>query len=238
MKAVILAAGRGTRLEPLTLEVPKCMVKVRGVPMIDRLIARVREAGIDEIVVVSGHLHEVLSEHLAGSGCCVVYNERYHDWGNFYSLLIAREAVGDDGYVKLDGDVVMDGGVLPKLLAAPGDAVLALDRRDGLGAEEMKARLDGQRVVELNKRMDPAAAFGEYIGVEKVTASLAPRVFDKLAAMIDLGETDEYYERGYERMMADGVAFGYVDVAECTWTEIDDARDLKAAESMAAAGRV
>ncbi len=216
------------------------MVKVRGVPIVDRMIARVREAGIDDIIVVTGHLHEALSEHLAnaGTGCCVVYNERYHDWGNFYSLLVAREAVGDDGYVKLDGDVVMDGAVLPKLLAAPGDAVLTLDGRDGLGEEEMKARLDGARVVELNKRMDPGTAFGEYIGVEKVTASLAPRVFDQLAQMIELGETDEYYERGYERLMQDGVAFGYVDVADCSWTEIDDAADLKHAESMAAAGRV
>jgi len=238
MKAVILAAGRGTRLEPLTLEMPKCMVKVRGVPLIDRLIARVREAGIEDIIVVSGHLHEVLSEHLADSGCCLVYNERYHDWGNFYSLLVAREAVGDDGYVKLDGDVVMDGAVLPKLLATPGDAVLALDGRDGLGAEEMKARLHGDLVVELNKRMDPSVAFGEYIGVEKISASLAPRAFDQLAKMIGLGETDEYYERGYERMMQAGVAFGFVDVGECTWTEIDDAADLKRAESMAAAGRV
>jgi choline kinase len=238
MKGVILAAGMGTRLEPLTLDMPKCVVPVCGVAIVDRMIARLGEAGIDDIVVVSGHLSNVLQDHLLESNhplaraAEVVYNEHFHDWGNFYSLLVAKDAIGGDSFVKLDADVVMDGGVLPALLAAPGPAVLAIDRKPNLGAEEMKARVDGDRIVELNKRMDPSVALGESIGIERIDADIAPRVFDYLEKVIERGELGEYYERAYELLMDDGVEFGYADITDCTWTEIDDHDDLAEAERL------
>lgn len=241
MKAIILAAGLGTRLEPLTRTVPKCMVPVAGVPLIDRMIARIEEAGIDSLVVVTGHLHQVLEAHLRASPsplaqeATLVFNQRYADWGNFYSLLVAREAVGTSGFIKLDGDVLLDSGILPAVVAAPGPAVLAIDRKPGLGAEEMKARADETgRLVALNKRMAPALALGEYIGVDRIDAPLAPRVFDELAAMIDQGEVHEYYERAYERLMQAGVAFSCADVTSAPWCEIDDHADLAAAHALVA----
>src|SRR5688572_21063701 len=135
MKAVILAAGLGSRLEPLTRELPKCMVPVAGVPLIDRMIERIAEAGIRELVVVTGAGHEL------ARSARTVYNERYADWGNFYSLLVAREAIGESDFIKLDADVILDGAILPRLLAAPGPVALALDCRDDLSAEDMKARV-------------------------------------------------------------------------------------------------
>ena len=163
MKAVILAAGLGSRPEPLTNDIPKCLVPVGGVAIIDRMIARIAAAGIPEVVVVTGHLADVLERHLRGSddplarAATLVHNERYADWGNFYSLLVAKDVLGGGAFVKLDGDVVMDGGVLPALLAAPGPGVLAVDRSVELGDEQMKARVERGRIVELNKRIDPAA---------------------------------------------------------------------------------
>ena len=241
MKAVILAAGQGTRLRPITDTVPKCMVPVGGVPLIDRLIARLEEVAIDELIVVSGYLHDVLetylrsSESRLGSKARVIFNERYEDWGNFYSLLVAESAVDGDSFIKLDGDVVLDETVLPTLLAAPGPGVLMVDPRDSLGAEEMKVRLGkGGRIVELNKRMDPALAFGESIGVERIDADLAPAVFDQLRELITRKETHEYYERAYELLMIAGTSFGYADIGGCVWTEIDDAADLERAEAIVA----
>jgi choline kinase len=223
---------------------PKCCVSVGGTAIVDRMIARIADAGIDDVIVVTGHLDSVLRAHLARANhpvarrATLVYNEHYHDWGNFYSLLVARDAIGGDSFIKLDADVVMDGGVLPALLAAPGPAVLAIDRKPDLGAEEMKARVENGRIVELNKRMSPRAALGESIGIERIDAAIAPRVFDSLARLIDRGETDEYYERAYELLMQAGVDFGYADITACTWNEVDDHADLAAAETLAAAGRI
>ncbi|HUH01077.1 MAG TPA: phosphocholine cytidylyltransferase family protein [Kofleriaceae bacterium] len=236
MRAVILAAGRGTRLEPLTLDLPKCLVHVGGVALIDRMIARLGEAGIDSVVVVSGHAHDALERHLRASAhplakdAAIVFNERYAEWGNFYSLLVAQDHLRDQDYVRLDGDVLLGPGVMSRVIAARAPLALAIDTTVALGDEEMKARIDGQgRVFELNKRIAPVSAQGEFIGVDRVSATMAPAVFAALRRMIDQGETNEYYERAYERLMEQGVEVGVADVSGCVWCEIDDAADLERA---------
>ena len=239
MKAIILAAGMGTRLEAVSGGIPKCMVKVAGVPLIDRMIERIGQAGIDGLIVVTGFEAEMLETHVRSLAhplaqeAVFVHNDHFSDMGNFYSLLVAKDAVAGDSFIKLDGDVLMDRDVLPKLLAAPGPAALAVDRREGMGEEEMKVRVDAEgRIVELNKRMDPAVALGEFIGVDRVDAELGETVFAKLRELIELGETDEYYERAYERLLQAGTPWQVADITGCQWTEIDDARDLEHANQL------
>lgn len=241
MKAVLLAAGRGSRLQPLTDTMPKCLVPVGGVAIVDRMLGRMEQAGIDEAVVVTGYLGDVLARHLAsgpsalGRRAQVVDNERWEDWGNFYSLLVARDAIGGADFVKLDADVLLDDTILPALLAADGPAALAIDRSVRLGAEEMKARIDDTgRIVELNKGIAPDRALGESIGVERIDAQIAPRVFAELEAMILRGETHDYYERAYERLMEQGLRFGWADISGALWYEIDDAADLERAHELVA----
>jgi choline kinase len=239
MKAIILAAGMGTRLESVTGGMPKCMVKVAGVALIDRMIERLSQAGVESLIIVTGHRADELRTHIASidqalaKSALFVHNERYADMGNFYSLLVAEELVAGESFIKLDGDVIMDSEVLPRLLAAKGPAVLAVDRREGMGAEEMKVRVDAEgKVVELNKGMDPAKALGEFIGVDRVDAELTTAVFDMLRALIESGETDEYYERAYERLIDAGTHYEIADITGCQWTEIDDEADLKLAVQM------
>ena len=238
MKAIILAAGLGKRLASVTGGLPKCLVPVAGRTILDRMIERLVQAGLDDIVVVTGHRSEEVERHLdrseqpAARRAARVFNPRYADWGNFYSLLVAEEACGADVFVKLDADVIMDTLLLPALLAAPGPAALAVDVRPGLGEEEMKARVDANGVVvELSKRIDPARAVGESVGIDRIDAELAPRMWTELRRVIELGETDEYYERAYELLMQQGVPFSYADVSRCQWCEIDNADDLAAAEA-------
>jgi choline kinase len=245
MKAIILAAGMGTRLASVTGGMPKCLVEVGGVPLLDRLIERIGEAGIEEVILFTGHRAVELRTHVEGidhplaKSAVFVHNDHYSDMGNFYSLLVAEEAVSGSSFIKIDGDVLMDATILPKVLAAPGPAVLAVDRREGLGEEEMKVRLDSEGyIVELNKRMDPSQAAGEYIGVDRVDADITGAVFDMLRLLMEVGETDEYYERGYERLMQSGTRYVVADVTGCKWTEIDDDADLKLAEQMLAAREV
>jgi choline kinase len=241
MKSIILAAGLGKRLAAVTGGAPKCLVPVAGRALLDRMIERLVEAGVGDIIVVTGHRREDVERHLDASGIAEaraaqrVFNDRFADWGNFYSLLVAEQAVGGDGFIKLDADVLMDRNVLPTLLAAPGPGALAVDAWEGIGDEEMKVRVDERgRAVELSKRIDPARAFGESLGIERIDAALAPDVWAELRAMIDHGETDEYYERAYERLMQKDRHFSVADVSRCQWAEIDNAEDLAAAEALLA----
>ena len=99
MKAVILAAGMGTRLHPLTADRPKPLVEVGGRSLLLRLVDQLARVGIrgTDVVVVSGYREDALHRALVGTGAVIVHNDHYSDWNNFWSLYVAREAVGDDG---------------------------------------------------------------------------------------------------------------------------------------------
>lgn len=110
MNAIILAAGMGTRLRPLTNDRPKCLVAVNGVPMVERQIQFLKEKGIDDITLISGYKAESLAYLKDKYGVDIVFNDRYDTCNNINSLYIVKERFYDT-YV-LEGDVYMDKNVL------------------------------------------------------------------------------------------------------------------------------
>lgn len=110
MNAIILAAGMGTRLRPLTNDRPKCLVEVNGVPMVERQIHFLKEKGINDIILISGYKANAL-DYLKGKyGVDIVFNDRYETCNNINSLYIVRERFSDT-YV-LEGDVYMEKNIL------------------------------------------------------------------------------------------------------------------------------
>src|SRR5687768_10514204 len=103
----------GSRLVPLTNDRPKPMVEVAGRPLLLRALDRLAAVGIRgaDVIVVTGYRDDVLRARLAAAGASVtlVPNPRYREWNSFYSLLVAKAAVGDDAYLTLEGDVLFDG---------------------------------------------------------------------------------------------------------------------------------
>lgn len=110
MNAIILAAGMGTRLRPLTNDRPKCLVAVNGVPMVERQIQFLKEKGIDDITLISGYKAESLEYLKDRYGVDIVFNDRYDTCNNINSLYIVKERFHDT-YV-LEGDVYMNKNVL------------------------------------------------------------------------------------------------------------------------------
>lgn len=242
MKAVILAAGMGSRLAPLTDDRPKVLVEVLGRPILFRQLDHLKAVGfaMTDVIIVGGYRLDTLRAALAAGGfgdCVVVENEMYQPWNNFWSLAVAEAAVGGDGFLQFDGDVILDEHMLPKVLAAPGDAVLAVDCRPELDDETMKAQVDADgAVIGLSKQLPPEACVGEYIGVSRLSPAAAALAFAELRALRDEGKTGEYYEYAYARLFGRGaLRFGIVDVHDCTVIEIDNVEDLARAEALVAA---
>ncbi|MBK9032838.1 MAG: phosphocholine cytidylyltransferase family protein [Myxococcales bacterium] len=242
MKAIILAAGMGSRLAPLTNDRPKVLVPVAGRPILFRQLDHLAAAGIgpSDVVIVGGYRVDTLRAELAANGfgaCTVIMNDMYEPWNNFWSLAVAEPAVRDHDVLQFDGDVILDPQLLPRMLAATGDALLAVDCRDELDDETMKAQVDDAGAVTgLSKQLDPATSAGEYIGISRLSAAVAAQVFRELHVMRDAGKTGEYYEYAYFQLIARGaVRFGIVDVHDCSVTEIDNVEDLARADAMLAA---
>ncbi|UOY91333.1 NTP transferase domain-containing protein [Ectobacillus sp. JY-23] len=105
MRAILLAAGMGTRLRPLTLTTPKSLVEVNGKPMLEKQIEFLREKGIQEIIVVTGYLHEKFNYLTEKYGVTLVHNDKYDQYNNIYTMYLVKEYL-TDSYV-IDADVYL-----------------------------------------------------------------------------------------------------------------------------------
>lgn len=235
MKAVILAAGVGSRLAPLTNDRPKVLVEVLGRPIIFRQLDHLAKAGIAsrDVVVVGGYRIDTLRKALVDAGyeCQIVMNEKYEPWGNFFSLHVAEPMLRGHAFLQLDGDVILDDKILPRMIAAAGEALLATDPTAELDDDAMKVQMDHGRVIGLDKKLDPSKCIGEYIGVTKLSANAGAAVFRELAKFPSMGLTHEYYDHSYHLLSErDEVPFDIVDIRDCTVLEIDDRTDLERVE--------
>lgn len=105
MRAILLAAGMGTRLRPLTLTTPKSLVEINGKPMLERQIEFLKEIGIEEIVIVTGYLREKFEYLKDKYGVKLVHNDKFDIYNNIYSMYLVREYLGDS-YV-IDADIYL-----------------------------------------------------------------------------------------------------------------------------------
>jgi choline kinase len=235
MKVVILAAGTGSRLRPYTDELPKALVPMNGRPLLAHMLDTLAAFPVEELVVITGFRAERLHEFFATrpENPTFIFNERFDTAGNAYSLLCAEPAVLGSDFVKLDADLVFEPSVIRRLIDAPGDVRLMADVHP-CGAEEMKIQVDAAgRIVNLSKLIDPAAAYGESIGMEYCTVAGGRRLFPELAAMMAEKLDQEYYEEAYGRLARAGAFVTATEVGkDQKWFEIDTIEDLRAAEAL------
>ena len=235
-KAVILSAGFGSRIRPLTDNNPKTLLSVGGITILERMLTSIQSCGIDEIVVVVGYQHERIETFVCNKfpelNVRFVVNNRYGETNTGYSLMLAEEFMAGSSFVKFDGDVVFDEEVLRRLLASTEENCLCIDRNIQLESEEVKVVLDSDiRIIRVGKDIAPSDAIGESIGIEKISGYIGTLLFAELRAMMRSEENlQEYYEGAYERLIKRGVAFHAVDITGLKWTEIDTRQDFETAE--------
>lgn len=235
-KAIILAAGIGSRIRPLTDNCPKTLLTVGNATILERMLTGIQACGIDQVVIVLGYLHEQIeafvNETFPDLSVQFVVNSRYDETNTGYSLMLAADLIGTSGFVKFDGDVVFDQEILNQLLSSRDGNFLCIDRNIQLDAEEVKVALShGTRVALVSKTLAPKDAVGESIGIERISAETAKVLFAELRTMMqDDGHLQDYYEAAYERLIAEGVAFDVVDITGLAWTEIDTQEDYNTAE--------
>jgi choline kinase len=231
-QAVILAAGTGTRLRPLTDDRPKCLVEVGSQTILSRLLRQLAAAGIKHAHIITGYRADAIAQHMQKAPpeleVSLIANPLYETTNNAMSLFHAREATRNQGFVLCDSDVVLRNGPISALLQVPSESALIVEKRNNMGAEEMKVMLDQSgRVLHLAKPLDPALCFGESIGIQKIGTPDAPLLWEILSQMMQSGRDGAYYEEAFQRMIDRSVCFMTTSVVANDWTEIDDLADLK-----------
>ncbi|HYU16704.1 MAG TPA: phosphocholine cytidylyltransferase family protein [Candidatus Acidoferrum sp.] len=243
MKAVILAAGTSTRLRPFTDHMPKCLLPVAGVPMLERSIRNLLAVGLRELVIVTGFQEERLRGAVQGwfPGLAIefVSNPDYATTNNADSLILARATVARGPFLLLDSDIVYDAPIAARAATA-GETCLALRPSSSLGGEEVKVQVDAAgRVLAIGKDVHPACAAGESVGIEWFSPDATARLFATLERrIVGQGRVGEYYEAAFQEMIDGGCAMRAFDISPFYASEVDTPEDLEAVEvALALRGR-
>lgn len=238
MIGLVLAAGRGSRLRPLTDELPKALVPVAGRTVLESTLANFAQVGMTDVVIVVGYRAEAIERLVPALECStgvaveLVHNDHAEDRNNAYSLWCAREWLAK-GVVLANGDTLHPASVETELLAAERHHLtLALDTVKALGHEEMKVEADADgRIRRVSKRL-PSSATGEYIGVCAIPAACGDVLADALERTWS-ADAQRWYEDAFQLMADEGERIESVDIGDVAWVEIDDHADLAKAEALA-----
>ena len=235
-KAIILAAGTASRLRPLTLHTPKCLLKVGERTLLERSMDALIKAGIREFCIVTGYLHEKIEDLVKQTygesiDVCFIHNKDYETTNNIYSLWLARPKADGQEVLLLDSDLLYDGQIVERVLADSHENVLTLIRHE-LGEEEMKVVMneDGA-ITEISKTCNPALAAGESLGIERMGKAYTTALYKELDIMMNQEHLENtFYELVFLRLIAQGNTFSVLDVTELFSCELDTIEDFENAK--------
>ena len=223
--ALILAAGRGSRLGDSGDEVPKCLLEIGRRRLIEHQIDMLTDAGVGPVHVVVGYGADEIRE-IVGMRAGYVVNPRWEQTNSLYSFWLARNSIRGE-VVVLNSDVIFAPEILGRLLDQPGDAV-AIDSSSGAGREQMKVKASAGLLVAMSKELPPDQAAGENVGILKLTAETAALTFDCAGRLIEDGGGNRWVGAAITEV-APQLRIHAVDVSGLPWVEIDFASELSRA---------
>lgn len=235
MDALILAAGRGSRLGSATDDRPKSLIDLGGISPLELQLDLLAERGIRRAVIVVGYRRqavEAAARARVGDGFEIVpvWNPFWPVSNVIGSVWMAQSHLRGD-FVYLHADTVFDPTILDDLLAAEGSVALPIDLRP-CEPEQMKARVVAGRVMELSKALPAAATAGEFIGIGVFRAAATEVVWAGVDAVMAEGRVSEYFEAALNHAITAGLEIQSVPTAGRAWTEIDFEEDLQLARSL------
>lgn len=203
MKAIIIGAGRGRRLEHLTEELPKTLVPILGRPMLEGILDSLCAGGFGrgDTVFIGGYRAEAVRARYPD--LLHVTNREWESNNILLSLLCAREHMSQ-GFVSTYADILYVPDAITRLVQSPHDITLVCDtewrrryqsRTEHPESDAEKLRADGERVLEISRRVAAAEATGEFIGVMRLTRTGAERFIDAFdRAVAARGLDTEFHE--------------------------------------------
>lgn len=232
--AIILAAGTGTRLMPLTKDVPKPLLKIDNMTLLERMMINCIKNGVNEFIIVLGHKKERVFEKIEylqnkyDVKISTVENKKYDQTNTSCSVNLASRSLDDDIMI-INGDNVIDSRIISGLLNF-NETALVVDNYKKLNEESFKLRIENNVIMEIGKEISIETASGEFIGISKVSKDDLP-VFNFLLEELIKENVQNYYDLAYKELSKKtNIAYFYTDGLK--WTEIDDKNDWEYAHTL------
>jgi L-glutamine-phosphate cytidylyltransferase len=234
MKAVILAAGQGTRIRSVCGERPKCLIAAGDQTILDHQLEALFMAGVNEVAIVVGYEKDQIIHHVntrtLGSRQRVHFIEShpFATTNNICSLWLALDWLRGDSFIVLNADVVFDPRILC-MAVRPGAPISMIV--DPLWRDEtMKVIIEGDRVIEMSKKISREHFSGTYIGITVFSRTIHGKFSRKMTRLISGGRLNEFFNVAVQELANEGVHVGFTSVEGLVWAEIDDPVDLTFAQ--------
>jgi L-glutamine-phosphate cytidylyltransferase len=233
MKAVILAAGQGTRIRSVHGEHPKCLIEVDNTTILDHQLDALSMAGINDIAIVIGYEKEQIIAHVNARQLLTqkihfIENPAFAITNNIYSLRLALEWVRGDSFIVVNADVIFNPEILDVAVRPHAPISMIVDPlwRD----ETMKVVILDDHVIRMSKNISREEFSGTYIGITVFSKAIQDRFFHKMEDVIAAGRVNEFFNVAVQELANEGVPVGYTSTDGLPWAEIDDPVDLMFAQ--------
>jgi len=236
VKAIILSAGQGRRLMPLTEVTPKCCLQPGGISILEWQITQLAVSGIDEVVVVTGFGHdavEAVVEGIEGIRVRTLYNPFFRLSDNLGTCWVARAEM-DSPFVLINGDTLFEAAVSQHLLTDAGrfPITLATDQKSRYDSDDMKIWSEQERLCRVGKTLDLSHVNGESIGMMVFSRAGAEIFVGKVEELMRMGDgLKRWYLSAIDELAQSGVV-GCSSIHGLSWCEVDDPVDLAHAETV------
>ena len=233
MKAIILSAGQGRRLMPLTSNMPKCCLPLHGISILEWQLSQIARCDIDEVVVVTGFASErvdAVVDRVNGIEVRTLHNPMFAHTDNLGTCWEARFEMTAP-FVLMNGDTLFEAAVLQRLLAMDKkySITLACDSKPHYDLDDMKIIADDDRLLKVSKQLDIKLVAGESIGLMVFDQAGADAFTAKLEQMMDKSDALKlWYLSAIDQLASKGIV-GICPIQGLSWCEVDDAADFRAA---------
>jgi choline kinase len=222
MKAIIMAAGIGSRLKEINGDRPKCLIDADGVSLIGRSVALLQERGITDISVITGYKSELIHQELQ-SRVNYLHNPFFQVTNSIASLWLARDLLCDD-VILMNADLYYQIEVLDTAIAQTGCAVMLSDSTR-IDDADFRFGVLGNRILKTGNQLSNLETDCEYVGIVRIDKSFIHIFKDRLETMISQGDFNNWWEGVLYAFIDEGVNIYHKDVAGSFWTEVDHLGD-------------
>lgn len=234
-RAIILAAGQGSRLGPITAEQPKCLIPFAGKTLMDWQIDALAAAGVGEVVVATGFRTEKVEAQLAKRTdvrARAVFNPFYHVADNLGTCWMMRGEMNED-FIIINGDTIVSAAIVKTLLdGARQPITVTIDEKDDYDSDDMKVSRDGDLLTAIGKTLTPEQTHAESIGMLAFQGEGVTMFSDQIDAMMRTSAgTKNWYLKAIDALAATRKV-GTVSIKGLEWQEVDFPPDLEAARTM------
>jgi len=231
MIALIMAAGKGSRISSITNKLPKCFLELGGIKLIDHQINSLKTFGLNDIVIVTGYQSKIIREYYMREDFTFLINPFYEITNVLSSVWFAKKFLSN-GFYFMHADTYFDPEILNELIQFDEDIVLSVNKKNTI-PEDMKVIVKKNLIKKINKEMDCDKAYGEFIGLAKISEKMAPLVIEKIKSRIeDENGKDYFFELVLQDLIDSKIDVYCHDIKKKEAIEIDFPEDYEEAKNI------